>query len=405
MRVLQYYNWGYFEPITCGADVTASNQLDYFRRNGWEVDVLLHERAARAHQAAAFHARYPWLRSIDVATTAELEFSFRGQLFAHEQIAQSAAFQNLAGRDYDLFLTNYVFSAPLAVRMKRSCKKVLEAHDIITTSFSMAERKRRTQNEAMACAGDAFCWRLELELYKIFDKVLFVNEEESRMVERLDPGRTAAVPPMMPWERMSEPALASDGCQERTEGHPYDLIFVGSDAQANVDGLHFFYYRIFVPYLRKRKVKLAAVGKVCDRLAFHDSYVTKLGTVAGDLRGCYERSKLVIIPILEGSGLSIKTIECLASGRAVVTSPLGARGLRPDSESFLEIDMVSDPSGTAQAILDLLESQPSRARMQRKAREYYQANFGSELYLSAMDSVMDSLGLPSKTMQIKEGMQ
>ena len=71
------------------------------------------------------------------------------------------------------------------------------------------------------------------------------------------------------------------------------------------------------------------VGKVCDRLDFDDSYVTKLGNVPGDLGRYYERSKVVIIPILEGSGLSIKTIECLASGRAVVTSPVGARGPSP----------------------------------------------------------------------------
>jgi hypothetical protein len=30
MRVLHYDNWGYFEPITSGADVIASNQLGYF---------------------------------------------------------------------------------------------------------------------------------------------------------------------------------------------------------------------------------------------------------------------------------------------------------------------------------------------------------------------------------------
>ena len=364
----------------------------------------MNERIA-LHQAEAFHGRYPWLRSVQLAAADIHEFSFRGQLFAHEQIARSAVFQNLAREGHDLFLTNYVFSAPLAVPLKPSCKKVLEALDIMTTSFSMAERKRIAQNDPMASAGDAFCWRLELELYKLFDRVLFINEDECRIVEPLDPGRSVAVPTMMPWERTQEPELASDCCRETIGEHSYDLIFVGSDAPANVDGFHFFYYRIFVPFLRKHKVKIAAVGRVCDRLDFHDTYVTKLGTVAGDLRDCYERSKIVIIPILEGSGLSIKTIECLANGRAVVTSPMGARGLRSDPESFLEIDMVGDPSGTASAILDLLASGSKRARMQRKARAYYQANFGSELYYSAMDNVMDSLGLPSETMVSQEGMQ
>src|SRR5262245_58269123 len=137
MRVLHYYNWGYFEPITCGADVIASNQLEYFRQRGWEVDVLLHERPERARQAGVFRERYPWVRSVSLAAGKTQEFSFRGQLFAHEQIAQSEVFRSLAAKGHDLFLTNYVFSAPLAVPLSGGCKKVLEAHDIMASSFGM----------------------------------------------------------------------------------------------------------------------------------------------------------------------------------------------------------------------------------------------------------------------------
>jgi len=64
MRVLPYYPWGYFEPTSCGADLIASNQLEYLRRRGWGVDVLLLSRPDRARQADAFRRRYPWLRSV-----------------------------------------------------------------------------------------------------------------------------------------------------------------------------------------------------------------------------------------------------------------------------------------------------------------------------------------------------
>src|SRR5206468_2828849 len=111
-----------------------------------------------------------------------------------------------------------------------------------------------------------------------------------------------------------------------------------------------------------------------------DWYVTELGFVPGDLREYYQRSKIVIVPILEGSGLSIKTIECLANGRAVATSPVGARGLHHDPESFLQLDLAGDPRGTAEAILELLTSEPKRMRMQRKARDYYRTNFGADRY-------------------------
>jgi polysaccharide biosynthesis protein PslH len=119
--------------------------------------------------------------------------------------------------------------------------------------------------------------------------------------------------------------------------------------------------------------------------------------VAGDLREYYEQTRMVIIPLLEGSGLSIKAIECLASGRAVAATPvgLGLRGLPHDPDAFLQIDLLGDPPGAAEAILGLLGSDARRMQMQRRAKEYYRANFGRERYFGAMDRVMESLRVAS----------
>jgi glycosyltransferase involved in cell wall biosynthesis len=211
------------------------------------------------------------------------------------------------------------------------------------------------------------------------------------LVEAAQSGRAHYIPQMMPWEIRPEPAnvLGPDTVTEQ----PFDLIFVGSSAPANVAGLTAFYRQVYVPYLRKHRTRLAIVGKVCEHLDFDDWYVTKLGVVKGGLEEYYAQSKVVIIPILEGSGLSIKTLESLASGRAVVTSPVGARGLPRDPGAFVNSDMLSDPRATADAILDLLASEPARQSMQRSARSYYQEHFGRERYFHAMDRVMSSLGI------------
>src|SRR5262249_13976300 len=146
------------------------------------------------------------------------------------------------------------------------CKKVLEAHDILTRSFALVDRSLNSRREPTAPAADAFCWQLEIELYKLFDRVLFLNEEESRVVEPLCPGRSVAVPPMVPWEREYDREPPSESALKAAPADSFDLIFVGSSALPNVDGLKFFYYRIFVPYLRKHKVRIAVIGRVCDCL-------------------------------------------------------------------------------------------------------------------------------------------
>ncbi len=401
MRVLQYYHWGYFEPISSGADVIAANQLEYFRRRGWDVDVLLMVQADRTHQADAFHRRYPWLKSVRLVDMHAGEFTFRGKLFAHAQIAKSDCFRVLAAEGHNLFMANYVFAAPLLERLPRGCVKLLEALDIMTDGFSLYKKSQSPERDAMRSACDSFLRSMELELYRLFDGVLFINEQESRLVEPSCPGRAHAVPPMLPWEVVTERSVEDRAGSESVRKDSFDLIFVGSNALANARGLTFFYRKIFVPYLRKHRLRLAVVGTVCDSLDFDDHYVTKLGNIPGDLRHHYERSKVVIIPILEGSGLSIKTIECLANGRAVATTPVGARGLRPDPEAFLQLDMTADPLGTARSILDLLDSEPRRVRMQRKAQEYYRAHFGADRYFSAMDRVMASLGIPSENVPVR----
>jgi hypothetical protein len=393
MRVIYYHSWGYFAPISTGADVTANNQLEYLHAREWDVDCVLLSLTGRDPQAEAFHERYPWLRSVHrvVPPPAASEWSsFPGQLTLYSEIARSESFRQIVSERYELFLTNYVFTSPLLEPLPRRCKRLLETHDLMSSAFALNERLSNPGRDPLAPARDSFLRKLEIELYQLFDGILFAGEQGRAAVEADHPGRTHFVPPMMPWETQTERTTGRKTLS--VTGEPFDLICVGSLAPPDVGGLTTFYRNVFVPYLRKHRIRLAVLGEVCDQLDFDDWYVTKLGAVDGDAEEYYARSKAVVIPILEGSGLSMRTIESLAHGRAVATTADGARGLTPDPNAFLRVDMVTDPSGTARAILDLLASEPLRKRMQRSAREYYQTHFGRERYFSAMDRVMSSLG-------------
>jgi glycosyltransferase involved in cell wall biosynthesis len=391
MRVLHYYNWGYFTPISCGADVVASNQLEYLRHRGWEVHSLIADKPARAHQAEAFREQHQWVRSIRMLDHPRAPLTMRGKLLAHLEMAQTERFRKIAGEGYDLFFTNYVFTSPLLESLPPGCKRLLEAVDLMSEAFDVNERAENPGGEALAGARKSFYLNLEHELYQLYDGVMFINDDERRQVQAACPAPVFTVPPMMPWEAQAD----RDDRGQRSENESFDLIFVGSGAHMNVRGFDFFYHEIYVPFLRKHRVRIAVVGTVGDALDFDDCYVTKFGHIAGRLDDYYARSKVVIVPLLSGSGLSIKTIECLANGRAVVTTPIGARGLRHDPDAFVQIDMQADPRGTALALLDLLNSPHRRQALQRRARVYYQSHFGREQYFHAMDQVMASLGFIS----------
>ena len=79
-----------------------------------------------------------------------------------------------------------------------------------------------------------------------------------------------------------------------------------------------------LPLLREVD-ELAVIGRDADELGLGSPAVA-YGRVPS-LEPFYAEAAVVACPVLAGSGTSIKVLEGLAHGRAVVTTPIGARGL------------------------------------------------------------------------------
>jgi glycosyltransferase involved in cell wall biosynthesis len=396
-RVLHFDHRTDLAPKGRRGDVSAAGALEYFRSRGWEVDCLVASDPERRPRAGDFREDHPGVRSVQFVAPPRAEWTFRDQLAGYLGIARSASVRQLLGDGHDLFFTSSVFTAPFLEQLPRGCKRLLDAPGPLPDAWAPGGPLDDPRRSPLAPARESFLRRVEMELYELFDGLLYPDEEARGPVEARYPGRTHRVPPMMPWEvRPEAPAPTAISRDRHTvpEG-PFDLVVVASQAPPEVRGVVEFYRNVFVPHLRKHRVRLAVIGPACDALEFVDWYVTRLGDEHVDLEDGYAQAKVVVIPFLDGNGCgaSIGTIQSLARGCAVVTSAAGARGLPPDPEAFLPVDMVADPEGTARVILDLLASEPLRERMRRSAGGYYRAHFGRERYVRAMDRVMSSLGI------------
>jgi glycosyltransferase involved in cell wall biosynthesis len=122
-----------------------------------------------------------------------------------------------------------------------------------------------------------------------------------------------------------------------------------------------------------------------------------LGVVDGSLAPVYRSAAVVVAPIFEGTGLSIKTVEALAMGKAVVGAPAAARGLDPQAGAFVTLDMKADPRGAADAILDLLADPPKRRALEHRAAAYAEREFGREVFFAAMDRAYQFAGFEPLT--------
>jgi hypothetical protein len=306
----------------------------------------------------------------------------RHVLHAMEVLARSPAFRALAAEPFDLFFGNYVFSAPLALVLSPSCFKVVETIDHLVRMFGSVERIHHGSVAASAALQDAetqFLYRnLEVELFRVFDRAVMISEQETDELQAAGYAGARYVP-----QFFSVPPKTPDNDVEAR----YDIVFVGSENHLNTFGANWFYRNVYVPYLRPYKVRFAVAGRVCENMPFEDSSVDKLGVVA-NLTSVYDASKLVIVPIFEGTGVAIKLREALATGRTVVTTPVGARGLDPNCGAFACVDMRAQPRRTAEIIRELLAYPERRQEMQLRAAALMEERFSRTCYFGAMDDVV-----------------
>jgi len=77
------------------------------------------------------------------------------------------------------------------------------------------------------------------------------------------------------------------------------------------------------------RLELVIGGGVCGRVESCSAGVTQLGFVE-DPVDFYKQVDVVIVPLLVGTGLKIKTVEALAFGKPVVSTRVGFEGLRAE---------------------------------------------------------------------------
>jgi glycosyltransferase involved in cell wall biosynthesis len=92
-----------------------------------------------------------------------------------------------------------------------------------------------------------------------------------------------------------------------------------------------------------------------------------------DLRPLYARASVVAVPLEVSAGTNIKVLEAMASGRAVVSTPMGCAGLGLEDGSDALIR--ADWPAFADAVCELLGSAELCERLARKARRTVEERF------------------------------
>jgi glycosyltransferase involved in cell wall biosynthesis len=269
-----------------------------------------------------------------------------------------------ASQRFDLLCCDFLQTATPALELPMRPRVVFE-HNV---EYILRKRQWETETGPLKKWVFAAEWkktlRVEARVCRSFDHIIAVSDEDRLAITRDFEVRSVSTIP-----------TGVDGDYFRpqtTPERPGRLVFVGSmDWYPNEDGVLWFLREIF-PRIQREipHATLTIVGRnPSSRLttaASKLSGVALTGRVA-DVRPYLAEARAVVVPLRVGGGTRIKIPEAMAMGKAVVSTRVGAEGLRFDNRR--EILLEDEPEKFAESVIDLLKNAEFRIAIGNAARE------------------------------------
>jgi glycosyltransferase involved in cell wall biosynthesis len=216
------------------------------------------------------------------------------------------------------------------------------------------------------------------------DRVITMSADDSVLLQGRAPGVRAEVIP----NGVDTHALVP---LPPTEGPPA-LVFVGSMMYRPCVDAAVWLVREILPLVRRThpgvEVWIVGRGPAPEVTALAGDGVFVTGEVE-DVAPYYRRATLAVVPLRAGGGTRLKILEAMALGRVVVSTTVGAEGLRVDDDTHLAL--ADDAPSLANAIVALLNDRERRDRLARAARALVETEYDWDRIAAAQLAVYEGL--------------
>jgi glycosyltransferase involved in cell wall biosynthesis len=276
----------------------------------------------------------------------------------------------LGTRRFDLVHCNHFFLMPVATRLAGGRAPILlDSHDLQARQFAL-------MNERMPflpprVSYDEMLTR-ELDHMRGADLLLHLNAEEFDDFSSLLPEKTHA----LLYPSAPEAPLGPGGA---------DILLVASNNSANVESLVWFLREVAG---RAGVPRVAIVGNVdagvkAREPALYAAYRSWFVGRVADPGAAYATARLVLLPTISGHGLSIKTVEAMASGLPLIATAHAFRGMRVEPSSFANVVVAEGAEDFAGALSRAAAGGTVPTETERAAsdtRRFYEAHFSLAAY-------------------------
>jgi sugar transferase (PEP-CTERM/EpsH1 system associated) len=291
---------------------------------------------------------------------------------------------------YDIVQVEFPFMMPYlkTVSPRYPTKKILSMHNIESLRFKRELQLSRWRKRQLLLLADRFVFpNWEEGALQHFNGIITVSEMERKWVENRVPGTIVETVPNGVDTAYFTPNGYTDG-----EGEPY-IIFTGAmDYPPNVDAAVWLCKEIF-PELRKHiptlGVKIVGKNPAKEVLALDKGNgVVVTGTVE-DIRSYIAGALAAVVPLRSGGGTRLKILEAMAMGRPVVSTTVGAEGLRVRPAT--NILLADDPAQFIAHIEFLMKSPTARRSLGESGRRLVVENYDWQLCFGGLDRFYASL--------------
>lgn len=167
---------------------------------------------------------------------------------------------------------------------------------------------------------------------------------------------------MVPSKVLSPYLMLDDNSNEKPKSseQDIDILYIGNmNMSNNVYGLKWF-IKYIAPLLKEMKIVLAGSNPVDEIRLLCRTNSLQLIPNPPEVQSLYERARVLINPIWHGSGVNIKMIEMLATGKPVISTTIGASGLTTELKKYALI--ADKPKEFAKSIQNQLASGISQSQ-------------------------------------------
>ncbi len=275
------------------------------------------------------------------------------------------------------------------IRQHSSVPIVLRFHDAHTLIWERwVQNQSNPIKRALGWQQYKFIRRYERDLALSSNLCLMIGTRDAQIVQSLAPSALIRFVPAGIDVDHYRPAISPP--------EPGSILYLASHYRwhPNWDAVNWLYQTIMpIVWQRVPNAKLYITGK--DTLPEMQTW-TADGRVAltgfvPDERSIIDNSSVVVIPMRLGAGIKLKLLTAFSSGKAVVSTTIGAEGV-PEIRNGEHLLIADESSSFADAIVSLLKGTSLRKNLEENGRalvcQHYDWNVIGSMWESALAAVV-----------------